>query len=83
MSWAGSTYFFSHTLHAGFAGLSPGKCVKEKIRRDPSRFDSNDSLTPLSNGAQLWLGNGGEWYCDVTTGLRWIRAKARTQTLDG
>ena len=45
MSWTGSTYFLSHALYTGFTGLSPRKCVTEKIRRDPSLFDSNDSGT--------------------------------------
>ena len=55
--------------------------MTEKIRRDPSLFDSNDSLTPLSNGGQLWLVTRGEEYCVATSGLLRTRAKARTQTL--
>ena len=53
-----------------------------EIRRDPSRFDSNDSLTPLSSGGQLWLVTSGEEYCAATSGLLRTRAKARTQTLE-
>ena len=55
--------------------------MTEKIRRDPSLFDSNDSLTPLSNGGQLWLVTSGEEYCVATSGLLRTRAKAHAQTL--
>ena len=55
--------------------------ARKKIRRDPSLSDSNNALTPLSDGGQLWLVTRGEEHCFATSGLLRTRAKARTQTL--
>ena len=45
MSWTGSAYFLSHTLHAGLTGLSPRKCVTAKL--DKTLLDSTVTIHSL------------------------------------